>query len=76
MNSQCGVNDMTLAEIKQAIAEGKKVHWAHEGYEVILDKLGQYHIVCILNQYCIGLTWMDGVTMNGKEEDFFIEGQR
>jgi len=63
---------MTLSEIKTAIAEGKKVYWGNEGYEVILDGIGQYLIYCEDTQYCIGLTHMDGVTMNGKEEDFFI----
>jgi hypothetical protein len=64
---------MTLAEIKEALAEGKKVYWANKAYDVIQDKCGQYLIVCNLNQHCIGLTWRDGVTMNGKEEEFFCE---
>ena len=63
---------MNLQEIKDAIAQGKKVHWSNRAYDVIKDKIGQYLIVCNLNDYCIGLTWQDGVTMNGKEEDFFI----
>jgi hypothetical protein len=32
----------------------------------------QWLIKCELNDHCIGLTWRDGVTMNGKPEDFFI----
>ena len=63
---------MTLEEIKKAVEEGKKVHWSHSGYAVICDKIGQWLIVCSSNNHCIGLTWLDGVTMNGKEEDFFI----
>lgn len=63
---------MTLAEIKQAIAEGKKVHWSNEIYQVIKDSNGQYLIECISNKNCTGLTWNDGVTLNGKPEDFYI----
>lgn len=63
---------MNLQEIKQAIAEGKTVHWENQLYEVVLDKIGQYLIFCKLNGHCIGLTWADGVTMNGKEEQFYI----
>lgn len=63
---------MTLEEIKEAIADGREVHWKSTAYDVILDDIGQYLIVCNLNDYTIGLTWMDGVTMNGKEKDFFI----
>jgi hypothetical protein len=63
---------MNLQEIKQAISEGKKVHWSNELYEVIKDKIGQYLIRCTSNGHCIGLTWQDGKTMNGKEKDFYI----
>lgn len=65
---------MTLDEIKAAIAAGKKVHWANAGYVVIQDKLGQYLIKCTWNDHCIGLTWRDGTTLNGKAEEFFVEG--
>jgi len=64
---------MTLPEIKRAIAEGERVYWSTDLYEVILDSIGQYLIVCKLNNHTIGLTWMDGVTMNGEEDEFFIE---
>ena len=37
-------------------------------WEVIKDKIGQFLIVCKTG-YCIGLTWKDGVTLNG--EDFY-----
>ena len=63
---------MTLEEIKQAIEDGKKVYWASEAYDVIKDSIGQYLISCNINGHCIGLTWRDGVTLNGKEEEFFI----
>lgn len=66
---------MTLEQIKQAIAEGKKVYWASLAYDVIKDDIGQYLIKCNLNGSCVGLTWRDGVTMNESEDDFFtMEG--
>lgn len=64
---------MKAEEIKKAVDEGKTVHWSHEGYSVIKDNLGQYLIYCSINGYCIGLTWRDGVTLNGKEQDFYIQ---
>lgn len=63
---------MTLQEIKDALKAGKRVHWSHKGYVVEKDGFDHYHIICLHNDYCVGLTWLDGVTMNGKEEDFFI----
>ena len=63
---------MTLEEIKRTINEGGRVHWHHEGYPVIKDGLGRFLICCTRNHSCWGLTWNDGVTMNEKEEDFFI----
>jgi hypothetical protein len=63
---------MTLSQIKHAIAQGKRVYWDSTRYEVILDSKGQYLIKSNWNAYCIGLTWADGVTLNGKEEDFFV----
>jgi len=63
---------MTLDEIKAAVEEGHKVHWSNEGYEVIKDNLEQWLIKRSDSDYCIGLTWRDGVTMNGKPEDFFV----
>lgn len=62
---------MTLSEIKTAVESGKIVHWSSTYYTVIKDKIGQWLIKCD-NGHCIGLTWTDEVTMNGKEEDFFI----
>ena len=63
---------MTLQEIKAAIAQGHKVYWSNLSYEVILDRVGQYLIYREANEYCIGLTHRDEVTMNGKEEEFFM----
>ena len=64
---------MTLDEIKSNIDAGKRVYWVNKGYQVIKDILGQYLIVFQSNGYTIGLTWADGVTMNGKEHEFFTE---
>jgi hypothetical protein len=63
---------MNLEEIKQAVEAGHTVHWASEGYVVIRDEIGQWLIRCLPNGHCIGLTRRDGVTMNGKPEDFFV----
>lgn len=63
---------MNLEQIKAAIEAGKKVFWSNEGYEVIKDSIGQYLIRCIWNDHCIGLTWRDGKTLNGKPEEFFV----
>ena len=62
---------MKLNEIKQAVDNGMEVYWSNPNYEVRKDTKGQYLIVCKSNGYTTGLTWLDGVTMNGKEEDFF-----
>lgn len=67
---------MTLDEIKSAIAAGKKVFWKQPNYEVTKDSIEQYLIICSNNSHAIGLTWQDGVTMNGKPEDFYEEGTR
>jgi predicted RecA/RadA family phage recombinase len=63
---------MNAHEIKQAINNGKKVYWSSKAYQVIKDKNNEYFIKCTLNEHCIGLTWADNTTLNGKEEDFFI----
>lgn len=63
---------MTLNEIKAAVDQGKTVCWSNEAYDVVKGG-GQYLIVCLHNDHAIGLTWRDGVTMNGKPEEFFIK---
>lgn len=62
---------MTLEEIKKAVNEGKHVYWCNENYEVVKDKYDQWFIVCYIGN-TIGLTWRDGKTLNGKEEEFYI----
>jgi len=63
---------MTLDEIKTAVDQGLKVNQHHAGYEVIRSKFGEYLIHWVGSEWYIGLTWQDGQTMNGKEEEFFI----
>ena len=64
---------MTLQEIKTAVDEGKTVCWYKDNYIVIDGKKAGYLIKCTYNDYCIGLTWADGSTMNGKESEFYIK---
>ena len=66
---------MTLAEITQAVSSGAPVKWVNGNYDVIKDCLGQYLIVCRSNDHAIGLTWLDGVTVNGRPEDFYVAGK-
>ena len=63
---------MTLDEIKAAVDAGNGVHWKNYAYRVIKDSLGQYLILCVMNEDCVGLTHRDGVTLNGQPEDFFF----
>lgn len=63
---------MTLEEIKTAVKAGKKVCWASRAYVVECDNIGQWLIHCVTNDTYIGLTWRDGVTMNGTPERFFV----
>jgi len=68
--------DMKLNEIKEAVLAGKTVHWKNHGYRVIYaPKLNDFLIRFAYNDDCIGLTWVDGVTMNGEEEDFFVAAE-
>jgi hypothetical protein len=62
---------MSLEEIKAAVCGGRRVFWVNENYEVVCDAIGQWLIVCRFNGHCIGLTWADGVTVNGKPEEFY-----
>ena len=67
---------MTLEEIKAAVIQGERVFWSNTAYEVkkFSTRSGedQWLIICNHNDHCIGLTWKDKVTMNGKVEEFFI----
>lgn len=66
---------MKLEQIKEAVQQGKTVHWSNTGYKVILSKTykgEEQWLISHTNGHAIGLTWTDGITMNGKEEDFYI----
>lgn len=65
---------MTLEEIKAAVMAGKTVHWQNSAYTVIRDRLGQFLIQYSSgrNANWIGLTWADGVTLNGQPGDFYV----
>ncbi|MDA3798922.1 MAG: hypothetical protein PF692_07570 [Kiritimatiellae bacterium] len=65
---------MNVTEIKQAVESGKTVCWENDSYVVVKDKIGQWliHFVPGDGNY-IGLTWRDEVTLNGKEEQFYIK---
>jgi hypothetical protein len=45
----------TIEEIKAAVDAGVTVKCGNDAYNVIKDNIGQYLIVCTLNNYCIGL---------------------
>jgi hypothetical protein len=64
---------MKLSEICRAVDEGLMVHWQNREYQVVRSSMHpSYLIRSTATGHCIGLTWADGVTLNGKEEDFFI----
>jgi hypothetical protein len=68
---------MNLQQIKNAVRKGKTVHWTNSGYTVTLtldaDGTEDWKIVWSnRDQNCIGLTWTDGQTMNGNEDEFYI----
>jgi len=62
---------MTLIEIKRAVAGGQAVYWCGKNYRVVRDALGEYLIRCTNNSDCVSLTWTDGETLNGAENEFF-----
>lgn len=66
---------MFLNDIKRAVRDGFQVHWKNKGYVVKVDSLGQWLLIYQPSGYAIGLTHMDGVTMNGDPLDFFIGGK-
>ena len=61
---------MKLQQIKQAVQDGKNVHWKNARYTVVFD--GIRYLIKDFTGSCIGLTWADGLTLNGKEEDFYL----
>lgn len=68
---------MNLNQIKIAVDSGITVNWSNASYVVIrhfprYPDTPEYLIRCLSNDNCIGLTWRDGKTLNGKESDFYI----
>jgi hypothetical protein len=70
---------MTLQEIKDAVEAGKTVHWATTAYTILKDQLrdGKHQWLIAYNHgqrdaNYVGLTWRDGITVNGRPEQFFI----
>lgn len=64
---------MRLQEILRALDEGLQVHWQNRGYVVERSAVGGACVIrSLLTGHCICLTWADGLTLNGKESEFFI----
>lgn len=65
---------MNLSQIKSAVKAGQVVHWATDSYVVKYNEpTGQFCIVCTANGHTIGLTWRDGVTLNGHPSEFYVQ---
>ena len=50
----------TIQEIKDAVDAGKNVKCDSNAYNVIKDRVGQYLIVCLINDYTIALHGLAG----------------
>lgn len=61
---------MTVQEIKTAVDKGLIVHYRSHAYRV--EKYPAGYMIEHTSGYTIGLTWADGVTLNGAESNFFI----
>lgn len=65
---------MLPSEITRAVDEGLRVHWQCPSYEVIRgSKQSGYFIRSVVTGHCIRLLRSDGVTLNGKAEDFYVD---
>ena len=62
---------MILQEIKDAVDEGKTVHWVSDFYCVVKGK-GRY-LIKSMSGHSIGLTTADGKTLNEYEDEFYID---
>lgn len=60
---------MTVDQIKENVNKGVDVFWQNSFYKVV--KSGDDYLIKGNNGHCIGLTWSDGITLNGNEEQFF-----
>lgn len=64
---------MNLLEIKRAVNEGLIVCWGTRDYVVEhVRNEDRYFIKSLATGHAIALTWSDGLTLNGKEEEFFV----
>lgn len=64
---------MNVLEIRRAVDEGLIVCWTSVDYRVLKNPgTDSYFINCKPTGHTIGLTWADGKTLNGKEDEFFI----
>lgn len=64
---------LTAGQIIELLYQGFRVYWKTKAYEVKRDHLGQYNIVSWYHNSTIGLTHQDGVTLNGKPDEFFCQ---
>lgn len=62
---------MNLQETKSAVESEQKVYGKSFLYEVVFDG-NEYFITCKSTNHKIGLVWEAGRTMDGKEQDFFM----
>lgn len=68
---------MKLEQIKAAVAAGLPVYWKNCAYRVMQDSGSASGFSIVYNpggrgENRTGLTWQDGVKLNGLEEDFHV----
>ena len=71
---------MNLEQIKTAVDHGLIVHWKNGVYTVVKDSsaFSGYAVAYRLGtvqENRIGLTWSDGIRMNGRMEEFYVAAQ-
>lgn len=67
---------MTLDQIKDTVRKGHSVYWKNARYDVVNPTGDQWLIRFSASDYSesfIGLTWSDGVTLNGEESEFYSD---
>lgn len=65
---------MRPLEIIRAVDEGLRVCWQCPAYEVIRgSRAHEYYIKSQGTGHCISLLQSDRSTLNGREEDFYVE---
>ena len=67
---------MNLGQIKKAVRDGQTVCHKMANYQVVFHTFPsgeeQWLIKSKSNNHCIGLTWADETTLNGREDEFYI----